>query len=53
MSTFCVIIPVQFACALLMLGEKLNDYDDVKDILLEMGIYFQVQVSFCAQLEYN
>ncbi|KNA16266.1 hypothetical protein SOVF_090530 [Spinacia oleracea] len=32
-----------FACALLMLGEKLNDYDDVKDILLEMGIYFQVQ----------
>ncbi|XP_021766726.1 farnesyl pyrophosphate synthase 1-like isoform X1 [Chenopodium quinoa] len=32
-----------FACALLMLGEKLDDYNDVKDILLEMGIYFQVQ----------
>ncbi|XP_021726363.1 farnesyl pyrophosphate synthase 1-like [Chenopodium quinoa] len=32
-----------FACALLMPGKKLDDYNDVKDILLEMGIYFQVQ----------
>ncbi|XP_057534086.1 farnesyl pyrophosphate synthase-like [Amaranthus tricolor] len=32
-----------FACALLMLGEKVEDFVDAKDILLEMGIYFQVQ----------
>ncbi|KAK9725176.1 hypothetical protein RND81_05G127700 [Saponaria officinalis] len=32
-----------FACTLLMLGEKLDDYTDVKDILLDMGVYFQVQ----------
>jgi len=32
-----------FACALLVLGERVEDYDDVKDLLLEMGVYFQVQ----------
>ncbi|CAO2840118.1 unnamed protein product [Amaranthus hypochondriacus] len=32
-----------FACALLMLGEKLDDFIDAKEILLEMGIYFQIQ----------
>ncbi|KAL3508336.1 hypothetical protein ACH5RR_027737 [Cinchona calisaya] len=31
------------ACALLMSGEKLDNHIDVKDILIEMGIYFQVQ----------
>ncbi|XP_074269012.1 farnesyl pyrophosphate synthase 1-like isoform X1 [Silene latifolia] len=31
------------SCALLMLGQKLDDYTNVKDILLDMGIYFQVQ----------
>ncbi|KMT04353.1 hypothetical protein BVRB_8g184270 [Beta vulgaris subsp. vulgaris] len=32
-----------FACALIMSGEKPDEYSDVKAILLEMGIYFQVQ----------
>ncbi|KAJ8435937.1 LOW QUALITY PROTEIN: hypothetical protein Cgig2_013284 [Carnegiea gigantea] len=32
-----------FACALLVLGERVEDYEDVKDLLLEMGVYFQVQ----------
>lgn len=31
------------ACALLMSGENLDNHNDVKDILIEMGIYFQVQ----------
>ncbi|CAO2835760.1 unnamed protein product [Amaranthus hypochondriacus] len=31
------------ACALLMSGEKLEDHIDVKNILIDMGIYFQVQ----------
>ncbi|GAB2230040.1 hypothetical protein Drorol1_Dr00014296 [Drosera rotundifolia] len=31
------------ACALLMVGEKLDDHIDVKNILIDMGIYFQVQ----------
>ncbi|XP_044473020.1 farnesyl pyrophosphate synthase-like isoform X1 [Mangifera indica] len=31
------------ACALLMAGKNLNDHMDVKNILIEMGIYFQVQ----------
>ncbi|GJX79897.1 farnesyl diphosphate synthase [Tanacetum coccineum] len=34
---------VLFACALLMLGENLDDHVQVKDILVEMGIYAQVQ----------
>ncbi|KAA8523531.1 hypothetical protein F0562_009954 [Nyssa sinensis] len=34
-------IPV--ACALLMSGESLDNYTEVKNILIEMGIYFQVQ----------
>lgn len=42
-KTACGTFYLPFACALLMLGEKLDDYNDVKDILLEMGIYFQVQ----------
>nr|APG79413.1 FPS4 [Eucommia ulmoides]BBA21113.1 farnesyl diphosphate synthase [Eucommia ulmoides] len=31
------------ACALLMAGENLDEHISVKDILVEMGIYFQVQ----------
>ncbi|GAA0164777.1 acyltransferase [Lithospermum erythrorhizon] len=31
------------ACALVMLGENLDNHSDVRNILLEMGIYFQVQ----------
>ncbi|KAJ8429664.1 hypothetical protein Cgig2_027276 [Carnegiea gigantea] len=31
------------ACALLMSGEKLENHLDVKNILIDMGIYFQVQ----------
>ncbi|XP_057965393.1 farnesyl pyrophosphate synthase 2-like [Malania oleifera] len=31
------------ACALLMFGENLDDHVEVKNILVEMGIYFQVQ----------
>ncbi|KAB8731784.1 hypothetical protein FH972_026423 [Carpinus fangiana] len=31
------------ACALLMAGENLDNHINVKDILIEMGIYFQVQ----------
>ncbi|GAB2284801.1 glycerol channel [Dionaea muscipula] len=34
------------ACALLMSGEKLDDHIDVKNILIDMGIYFQVQDDF-------
>ncbi|GAB2226394.1 hypothetical protein Droror1_Dr00022198 [Drosera rotundifolia] len=30
-------------CALVMSGEKLDDHLDVKNILIDMGIYFQVQ----------
>ncbi|XP_047330909.1 farnesyl pyrophosphate synthase [Impatiens glandulifera] len=31
------------ACALLMMGENLENYTDEKNILIEMGTYFQVQ----------
>ncbi|GAB4845899.1 glycerol channel [Ancistrocladus abbreviatus] len=31
------------ACALLLSGEKLDSHVDVKNILIDMGIYFQVQ----------
>jgi farnesyl diphosphate synthase len=37
---------MQVACALLMSGEKLDNFVDVKNILVEMGTYFQVQVNF-------
>ncbi|KAK3008690.1 hypothetical protein RJ639_015239 [Escallonia herrerae] len=33
------------ACALLMSGENLDNHVDVKNILIEMGTYFQVQAS--------
>ncbi|XP_022716688.1 farnesyl pyrophosphate synthase 2-like [Durio zibethinus] len=34
------------ACALLMAGENLDSYTDVKNVLVEMGTYFQVQDDF-------
>jgi hypothetical protein len=34
----------QVACALLMAGENLDNHVDVKNVLVEMGTYFQVQV---------
>jgi len=34
-------IPV--ACALLLAGENLDNFGDVKNILIEIGIYFQIQ----------
>jgi hypothetical protein len=33
------------ACALLLSGENLDNFGDVKNILVEMGTYFQVQVN--------
>lgn len=41
-----ILIHNQVACALLMSGENLDNHADVKDILVEMGTYFQVQVNF-------
>lgn len=35
---------MQVACALLMAGENLDSHTVVKDVLIEMGTYFQVQV---------
>ncbi|PWA39802.1 Chrysanthemyl diphosphate synthase, chloroplastic [Artemisia annua] len=40
-SYYSFYLPV--ACALLMIGENLEDHVQVKDILVEMGIYYQVQ----------
>lgn len=39
---------MKVACALLMAGEDLEKHTNVKDILIEMGTYFQVQVSLNA-----
>lgn len=43
-----VVCLMQVACALLMAGEDLEKHTNVKDILIEMGTYFQVQVSLNA-----
>ncbi|KAL8461718.1 hypothetical protein ACS0TY_032181 [Phlomoides rotata] len=40
-SYYSFYLPV--ACALLMAGENLEDHTNVKDVLVNMGIYFQVQ----------
>lgn len=40
--TFCL----KVACALLMSGEDLDKHVEVKNVLVEMGTYFQVQVLF-------
>lgn len=36
----------QVACALVMSGEDLEKHTVVKDILVQMGVYFQVQVYY-------
>lgn len=36
---------MKVACALLMSGENLDNFVDVKNILVDMGTYFQVQVT--------
>lgn len=41
---------VNVACALLMFGEDLENHTDVKNILVEMGVYFQVQVNCKADI---
>lgn len=41
----------QVACALLMAGEDLDNHVDVKNILVEMGTYFQVQVILCYRFD--
>jgi farnesyl diphosphate synthase len=44
----------QVACALLISGENLDNHIDVKNILVEMGVYFQVQVNFWEKkLQFN
>ncbi|KAJ0733972.1 putative transferase [Helianthus annuus] len=40
-SYYSFYLPV--ACALLLLGENPDDYVQMKDILVEMGIYYQIQ----------
>ncbi|KAM0063715.1 putative transferase [Helianthus debilis subsp. tardiflorus] len=40
-SYYSFYLPV--ACALLLLGENPDDYAQMKDILVEMGIYYQIQ----------
>jgi len=34
----------QVACALLLNDAKLSDYIELKNVLIEMGVYFQIQV---------
>ena len=43
----------QFACALLMAGEDLANHVDAKNILIEIGIYFQVKVSSKGHRKYS
>ncbi|KAJ4747552.1 Farnesyl pyrophosphate synthase [Rhynchospora pubera] len=40
-SYYSFYLPV--ACALLLSGEELGKYNGIKEILIEMGVYFQVQ----------
>ncbi|KAM0063711.1 putative transferase [Helianthus debilis subsp. tardiflorus] len=39
----CINLWFKVACALLMLGENLDDHIQMKDVLVEMGIYGQIQ----------
>ncbi|XP_078163212.1 farnesyl pyrophosphate synthase 1, mitochondrial-like isoform X2 [Carex rostrata] len=43
-SYYSFYLPI--ACALLLHGEKLENFTDVKNILIEMGIFFQIQDDF-------
>lgn len=40
-SYYSFYLPV--ACALLLNGAKLSDYVELKNVLIEMGVYFQIQ----------
>jgi len=40
-SYYSFYLPV--ACALLLNGAKLSDYAELKNVLIEMGVYFQIQ----------
>ncbi|KAF0890668.1 hypothetical protein E2562_004181 [Oryza meyeriana var. granulata] len=40
-SYYSFYLPV--ACALLLNGARLNDYVELKNVLIEMGVYFQIQ----------
>ncbi|KAJ9562732.1 hypothetical protein OSB04_007892, partial [Centaurea solstitialis] len=35
---------ISVACALIMFGENLDDHVEAKDVLVEMGIYYQIQI---------
>lgn len=44
-ATFCCFIMLQVACALLLAGETSETkFEAAKEILVQMGTYFQVQV---------
>ncbi|CAO2146977.1 unnamed protein product [Urochloa humidicola] len=43
-SYYSFYLPV--ACALLLYGAKLENFEEIRDILIEMGIYFQAQDDF-------
>lgn len=45
LTVFYVSTLPKVACALLLSGENLDNFGDVKNILVEMGTYFQVQVN--------
>lgn len=51
LNLICVALCFKVACALLMSGENLDNHNDVKDILVEMGTYFQVQVSVICRVK--
>ncbi|CAH8267064.1 unnamed protein product [Arabidopsis lyrata] len=38
-----VCFSTQVACALIIAGENLKNHVDVKNVLVDIGIYFQVQ----------
>jgi hypothetical protein len=45
-----VLTNYKVACALLLYGWSLDDYVQTKDILIEMGVYFQIQVCYSQRI---
>ncbi|XP_020880745.1 farnesyl pyrophosphate synthase 1, mitochondrial [Arabidopsis lyrata subsp. lyrata] len=41
-----VCFSTQVACALIIAGENLKNHVDVKNVLVDIGIYFQVQENY-------